>query len=536
MAAPQPGAGRWLRLRGCTFSECCKTCAASADSMELALRRQHAAAGGRDGSKEAPRRMTLTIAGDIKGLETLAGHAGPSATWNCIMCEAKLNETYKAGVPHLRVLPDEWKSMDTRATEIINPPPRGGTHEMAEHARQYKAAAAAPNAPKDLSSAVFKSCVQEPLFRSTDLEEHVSRTPLHITLGLGTNYLKAVEARCAERDSEWALNVADEQLIASWNDAKAKVFELTEEHDAIAEGVRSTEAGMLVILQKDPRAARQGRTDADREDGRDLWVLKYRAYKEQLVKQKKEAAEAQRQLDAATKEEACIRESMLKLTTEGAGPFGKRFKELLVTLEISMKKYFGGTYIGPDLQKIFGNLEHIRMLCDVLKAGDFECPDGIARNLGKDEEADELYSCLRPFGQLHQLYNRCEPLCEHEIATFSALRDEHAIAFARVFPTTVPTLKMHILCMHMEELLERHASIGMDTEQGIECYHPEVTYVFNKFRALDRRPEAQLRAVAKQVAARGAGARDVGESSDLREAKVAKAERQRMVVKIEKSC
>ena len=38
--------------------------------------------------------MTMAIAGDIKGIETLAGQAGASATYNCVMCTAKLHETY----------------------------------------------------------------------------------------------------------------------------------------------------------------------------------------------------------------------------------------------------------------------------------------------------------------------------------------------------------------------------------------------------------------------------------------------------------
>ena len=94
--------GHWSRQRGCTFSDCCKQCAAGTDDAEAALRRQHAAAGGGlAATAEAPRRMTLTIAGDIKGIETLLGHAGASATYNCVFCEARLHQTYVAGVPHL---------------------------------------------------------------------------------------------------------------------------------------------------------------------------------------------------------------------------------------------------------------------------------------------------------------------------------------------------------------------------------------------------------------------------------------------------
>ena len=179
--------------------------------MEAALRRQHDAAGGIAVSQ---RRMICAIAGDIKGIETLAGHAGPSGKYNCVMCAAVLHETYQAGVPHLRVLPEPWISADKRPPHIINPPARGGTEQMAEQARLYAADSAAC-APKELSSGLdkYKSCVQAPLFYSNDLAEHTTCTPLHVSLGLGTNYMKAVEHRCAQLDMAWALNVSDDAAI-----------------------------------------------------------------------------------------------------------------------------------------------------------------------------------------------------------------------------------------------------------------------------------------------------------------------------------
>ena len=54
------------------------------------------------------------------------------------------------------------------------------------------AAAAAAADGKEVSAVPYKSCVHEPLFRSHDLEENTTGTPLHISLGLGTNYLKVL--------------------------------------------------------------------------------------------------------------------------------------------------------------------------------------------------------------------------------------------------------------------------------------------------------------------------------------------------------
>ena len=146
------------------------------------------------------------------------------------------------------------------------------------------------------------------------------------------------------------------------------------------------------------------------------------------------------------------------------------------------------------------------MLANVLASGHFRCQDGIEREFGSDTRAAELDAAMQAFGKLHRLFNRKEPLCEHEIKSFGPLVTEYACAFAKAYPDAQPTPKMHVLCYHMDELLERHGSIGMDTEQGIESFHPEVNYVRNLFRHLDRNQPAQLAAMATQVWARGAGA------------------------------
>ena len=82
----------------------------------------------------------------MKGLMQILGHAGPSATYPCLLCYARLNHTFVKGVPHRPDLPEPWKSKDTRAPDFINPPPREGTAEMAEYARKYAEVQAAPGA------------------------------------------------------------------------------------------------------------------------------------------------------------------------------------------------------------------------------------------------------------------------------------------------------------------------------------------------------------------------------------------------------
>ena len=92
---------------------------------------------GADASTSAPRRIVVSYASDMKGLMQILGHAGPNVTYPCLLCYARLNQTFVKGVPHIPVLPEPWASDDKREADIINPPRRIGTKDMAEYAQKY---------------------------------------------------------------------------------------------------------------------------------------------------------------------------------------------------------------------------------------------------------------------------------------------------------------------------------------------------------------------------------------------------------------
>ena len=134
MANCQPTPGRWRRQKGCAYSAACAECDASADTAEAALRRQFAEAGGAPALCAERARIIVHFSGDMKGLLQLLGHSGANATFPCLKCMARINQTMQSGVPHLRELPEPFKSADARAPEIMNPPLREGTEQIAAHA------------------------------------------------------------------------------------------------------------------------------------------------------------------------------------------------------------------------------------------------------------------------------------------------------------------------------------------------------------------------------------------------------------------
>ena len=393
---------------------------------------------------------------------------------------------------------------------------------MLAHARRYAADASKPGAPKELSSAEYASCNNEPMIISDDLSEHLSRTPLHITLGLGTNYVHEVKGEALVLDAEWAMNVSDSSQLDAYIEADGEANEASREAEEQRAIVESSEAGMKICLAHDPKANRKG--SANNTDAH-AWIIKYRNYKRELDLAEAVVKKAEARASAAKKRRDAVMTTILGGQLEG-GPFTKRYKSFLTEVGISEAVYFGGTFIGPYLEKIFVSVENIKKLAGIVGPGRFVCPDGVERPFGSAERAAALETVLMPFAKLHHLFNRKDALCEHEIASFQPLVEEHAIAFAKVFPTIVPTPKMHVLCYHMAELLERHGSIGIDTEQGIESFHPEYNYVHNMFRSMDRQPIRQLEAVVGRLWTRGGGKRARG-TEGLKEQKQVRAEKSR---------
>jgi hypothetical protein len=505
--------GHWSRQAGCAFSQSCSECR-SGDTQSDALKRQTTAAAGSIDSKA--RRICASFNGDMKGLMQILGLAGPAGTYNCIFCLAHKNQTSVAGLPCLRYPPEPWASKREhldRPLQVRDPPLRGSTEDIAARAAAYQRDAAAK---KDLSSGApeYQSCIAEPLFWSDDLVEHVSKMPLHVLLGIGTNRINRIEADALKFDEAWAMNSSVAAIVAAWREATDAICKAEKEIEIINEQISTHEVAMVVCATHDSRCGKAGRTTTTDDYA---WVNRYRDEKKEKEKiEKGPLKDAKNKLEKLKVTEQQTRAKAVEAASKG--PFAQRFTKFLTDLGISRQKYFGGTFIGPDLHHIFKSRENISKLCEVLCEGDFTCPDGSIQHLGSNAQAEGTERVLQAFGECYRLFSRKNALCEHEIVRFPRLVEAFMCAHAEVYADEQPTPKMHVLGWHYAEMIDRHGSAGIDSEQGIESLHPEFNYVLNLFRSMERNPAAQLEAVVSRVWARGGG-NAVRETDGLRTSK-----------------
>ena len=181
---------------------------------------------------------------------------GSAGTYFCMFCMSTINGTLMAGVPHLRTLPEPWASTDTRAADVIAPPMRPSTSEMAAQAALYAAAVAEK---PGLSSAAFFNCIAPPLVHGDNMLQLLSGVPLHCSLGVGLilvnkveeflkEYDRVVRQEVAERSSDPSLKKAFEDKF----DAELAAGEAKTALDEASKVVADSEGGVEFAKAMEP--------------------------------------------------------------------------------------------------------------------------------------------------------------------------------------------------------------------------------------------------------------------------------------------
>lgn len=187
----------------------------------------------------------------MKGCQQLLGLGGVQSKYFCMFCLAtnargsKVHSTSVAGLPCLANLPPEWKEKDQRTPEVANPPLREGTERMAQQAALFKEARATD---KRASAKSFESCMESPLIQSNNLLAHVTGTPLHISLGLGTNLLNKIEHACKELDMEVAAHSNHSGVVISLLVSEKEIFDLEKELGEVEDKIQQVSSAMLLRI------------------------------------------------------------------------------------------------------------------------------------------------------------------------------------------------------------------------------------------------------------------------------------------------
>ena len=427
-------------------------------------------------------RACVVWSGDMLSLCYPGGHQGPAAKSSCLKCLWRLHETNAAGVPQVAVLPEGWT--ETRLAHIADPPPRAGTAAISLQAKFYQAdvaahAAGACSKPEPMN---YDSCIHAPLYRvRNSFDDKVSNIPLHLILGLTTDYFHALEARTEQLDS----TVVDQLELPPTGSADlvkrlSKMLadmEANQQEGTQAVGEQLDHSNALCVLRErvggdEAFAAAAGRRNKKREVPLEVEV---RTHQKLLL-----LATARVKKTQVTA--SMLQAQLVELRAEKPGPFRTEWNETLFEMHLKCAAYHGGTLVGDDCDAVLLPAP-IAKLTACIKPKLFSRvwpqvqPDGSVRVSfrvcapGSRTEASLFADVMSAFAQCVSLFARSEPLCEHEIELFRDRRDAHAAAFAKAFPNKEPTIKAHWLGYHVYDQLLRWGSCGQFHEGVVEAAH-----------------------------------------------------------------
>ena len=473
-----------MALQGCTWSRSCSACRAEG-GQEAALGQQWRKCPPAQRGRE-PRKLRVFYGGDYMSQSAPMGHGGPGSKNFCLFCLASLHETNVAGVCHVCEQPDG--QTDPRSEAVSNPPARAGSFSYARQAAAYAKAQdehASSGSSRKPEAMDFDSCVNRPLFAFSAMQ--ISRIPLHLLLGIGTQQIQLLELRLKGLDAIWAAGrgtqLSNPKMEAKLREAEALVIKLAGDVETNLDNAVSLRNAMDLIEADEANAVAvlRGKKAPSRAAGytpvrHEAAYRRHRLERDVSLKAQKAA---EKSLEVAKKE-------VQNLYNLEAGPFMRGLYNLMDSFNLERQAYHSGALNGNDCHKLFQ--PHVASVIASLLAPKVgtelmvEAPSerrsmGVrlelsnAQGVGDDALASSFERLWIVLGEAASLWTRKEPLCHHERQSFKTLASEFAALYAELFPDQEPTPKMHILLYHVFPQMEYLGGSGILHEGVVEAFH-----------------------------------------------------------------
>ena len=441
-------------------------------------------------STETYQHCVLSTGGDWEGLAKLMGLSGPNGKYFCNHCLVLLSDV-ESGKPHAaHILPKYQKYTDGHSLILPSEDDFLRTFlRCKEMNEQYKAAG------EKAKSLNFESCEHAPLLSGGFVIDTVSTTPLHISLGLGLQFLNVIEAEAIGIDK--SIKTKRGQV-----DNFEIVYELQREIAVhcteINEKIKSVEEKISHVVERKKEIIRERGALFKQARGRyvnnsDLAVGVRKTF-ENLGKEKVSLEKEKEKYVKQLKTQEGKLAKAEKTLDEIKGPFKTRLDAVLDSMKLKRAAYHSGALIGPDVKKLVQK-ENIKKLGKVFK--EMELKVGPANNpehasFGGKEIQAKIVALLTKFKLCYDLYTANRVLCRHEVELLAIRCSSLGAWFPVNFPESNLRRKFHLLTVDVPKQARRIKTVGMLTEQTIESIHPYINELERRFAKVADRSKKGL--------------------------------------------
>ena len=322
------------------------------------------------------------------------------------------------------------------------------------------------------------SCLEEPLFASTEQILTAATTPLHFFLGIGLLLINLLELDLKKTDYAHTARVGrtpeDAELAAKVEAKNKQLLELRVVLDKAQGDMNLHKNGMEVIKATPNSAAAVEAGSKPRARGKDKTLPLEDDYRQHDTDYK--VAEKLFEKTEKTIEKSV--DEMVKLWSGERASFEQSFYNLMLKFKFQRQVYHSGALNGndihkafqPDATKEFSDLLRPRLGCNPIVDAEGKVTLEIFWS-GSNDRADQTKELFSLYGEAASLHCRIEPLCAHELANFKSKSMRFATLFAKMYPLLEPTPKMHGFLYHAHDQMVLLGSTGMLSESVVESVH-----------------------------------------------------------------
>ena len=391
----------------------------------------------------------ITFGGDWVWNSTILGISNASCVYFCPHCLVT-NAALKKGEAHEPAPDNEDDGSNTlRTLQFIN----------TENERYLEETGGDKNKAKH-----YHNCIYKPLIGDHgDIIDILSVSPMHISLGLGLQFVNIMEEMCVSIDGE-----VKEDKVEYCERMKAKMKKKNDMCEEIARLERAKAEFQQDLADSQHMLQELNQNRAMNRDQISELKEEIKFFKDELKSNKQEQSQA-----------ADILADLVKDVEEDKGPYLEDFHKLMDDLALKRVVYHSGALIGNDVKKTL-RPENIVKFANVFKPRVFETETG-PKTYGSADNVTKVQELLTRFASCYDLYHRNTPLCKHEVELLAY----RAANFGRWFPVTFPNAavkrKFHLLTHEVPRQARRLQTVGMLIEQVTESIHPfmnKVGYLF----------------------------------------------------------
>ena len=335
----------------------------------------------------------------------------------------------------------------------------------------------------------YKNCENTPLIseKCTPIS-HVSVMPLHLSPGIGLQFINIVQNAAVSLDIEIreTNGLTSDGIIESYN--KQHLFETEIKNTKMEVDEMNKQLSTLQKQKVDIEIEHP--EHFVKENGKlkdhNLNAKATRKRINLISKEIKQLEEKGKTFNKIVSIKTAELKQIDQFIDNIKGPFKTKFDDLMDSLKLKRQVYHSNALLGNDIEKLYGKSywNNLVKFSNVFTPITIQLSDGTSKMFSSHMLKQKLFTLLLKFSQIYELVMLSRTLCQHEVSLLTVRCYSLGNWFPVSFHMENLSRKFHVLHYHVLEKATNFFTVGLYTENISESIHPVVNKLKRRYASI----------------------------------------------------